>query len=208
MIDPKKPLGTNYVLSESDREKFLLLWGEYAHKLPVPKNDRQAFPDHEEHQAPEVYVARIPPGGISALSVGANTGTGTGTPATSDDVPGSTLCPIYQLITDGGIRLISIGVSYQVYNLSIEPVKAGRWVLISRDKYGKWFITGTVGEEEGEEPSGTGTGTGTGTTFTPGCDGITIYQYACDTGSQHLIETATTYEICIDDMGNVTVNEV
>jgi hypothetical protein len=127
MIDPKKPLGTNYVLSEADREKFLALWQQYSHLLPRPKPDRGHFPDHEEHQSPEVYAAQTPIGGI---------------PARSGVVPGSAECVIYQLVTTNLTEVT--GFFQTVYNLSTEAIDADSFVVLARDKYGNWYITGGI----------------------------------------------------------------
>lgn len=128
MIDPKKPLGTSYVLSESDRDKFARLWLEHAHALPQPKQDRGHFPDHEEHQAPEVYVAKTPPGGIAG-----RTGV----------VPASAECDIYQLIVSD--LTITTGLTQPVYNLATDSIDGDSFVVIARDKYGRWYVTGGTG---------------------------------------------------------------
>lgn len=84
-----------------------------------------------------VYVARTPKSGIPALSEGADTGTGTGTAETSDDVPGSASCSIYRLI---GGRLYRAGFSRTVYNLAPVAVAGGNWVVVVRDLWGDWYI--------------------------------------------------------------------
>lgn len=148
--------------------------------------------DWDEHQAPEVYVARTPYAGISGLTtVGTgthlDTGTGTGTGVTGDDVAGSASCAIYQVV-DG--EFLSIGTSLLVHNYSTEAVEGDKWVLVLRDKFGTWFVNDMepAGINIARTPSagiaalgeGADTGTGSGTHETgddvPGSASCRIYR--------------------------------
>lgn len=93
-------------------------------------------------QAPEVYLAKVPPGGIPALSQSATTGTGTDQPL--DDVAGEVECEIYQLDPETG-EFGRVGeLTYIVHNLAPSAISANRtpWVLVVRDKFGEWFVAG------------------------------------------------------------------
>lgn len=86
--------------------------------------------DHQEHQAPETYIAISPEGGIPALEQDG-----------ADFIPGLAECTIYQLIyVDDIPNLLEVtDFSKTVYNLSTIDIPEGFWLPISRDKYGKWF---------------------------------------------------------------------
>lgn len=94
-------------------------------------------------EAPEIYVAKVPPGGIAGVSLGSMTGTGTGT-EWSDDVFSSAECQVFQLI--GGRPLAVPGLKKRVYNLGTAALSDGQYVPILRDKYGTW-VTPTLGIE-------------------------------------------------------------
>ncbi len=104
-------------------------------------SQRPYYPE-DDSKAPDVYVARIT-SEVSALqdddaTIGTATGTGTGV------IPGSGMADIYRTdIVWGENRLHSIIREQVVYNLSDGVIKVGAWVLISRDKWGVWYITGT-----------------------------------------------------------------
>lgn len=85
------------------------------------------------HQAPEVYIARVPDTGIPGLGEG-DTGTA------SDDAPGSEECDIYKI--DDNDDLVRVGtLSKTVYNLSTKKISE-RWIPVFRDKFGKWLAIG------------------------------------------------------------------
>jgi hypothetical protein len=73
--------------------------------------------------APEVYVARAPGGGV---------------PAADGLAPGSADCDVYRLLGDDPPELEAAGFVRTVYNLA-SAVDAGAFVLVNRDKYGRWF---------------------------------------------------------------------
>ena len=96
---------------------------------------------HEEMQAPDVYVARTPRGGIPASTINFTaTGTGTG----SDLVEGpmaSAECVIYRADTGGMVpAIVSQSFTQRVYNLSDVKVPQFKFVLVKRDKWGTWWV--------------------------------------------------------------------
>lgn len=123
-------------------------------------------PEPETGTAPETYIARAPSGGITGLTqtpdtfVGTGSGdidvpTGTGT-ARMNVVPGFGTCDIYQILTDpnDGVtqELQPCGFSLLVYNLATIPVMPHEWIVITRDKFGSWVITNTLGLQFGVCP--------------------------------------------------------
>lgn len=83
--------------------------------------------DHQEHQAPETYIAVAPVGGIPALA---------------SDVPGEADCVIYQVLYDefdDPILTEITGRTKKVLNLSSIVIPGGFWLPITRDKYGRWL---------------------------------------------------------------------
>lgn len=95
-------------------------------------------------QAPEVYIAKTPAGGIPALS-------GAGT---SGDIPGHALCQIYRIIDNdsGGTAPAAVSLwtadelKKTVYNLSSSTIAGNKWTPVMRDKFGDWLaILGTPG---------------------------------------------------------------
>lgn len=90
--------------------------------------------DHEEHQAPETYIAKTPSEGISAL-VG--------------DVPGYADCDIWRIIGESGTPVLrKLGALFhRVYNIEEVHIEGGIWVPITRDKAGSWLILRCCGGE-------------------------------------------------------------
>lgn len=130
-----------YWLSESDRdflEEVKRWW------FSTPENDRKRpTPVKQRFQTPEVYVAKVPPGGIPALSQAGTTGTGTTEPL--DDVPGYVECQIYALDTTEPSAPTfhhMPDLDRFVYNLSPNAITADStpWVVVQRDKFGDWFV--------------------------------------------------------------------
>lgn len=121
---------------------------------------------HSEEQirfAPDVYVARAPSGGIPGLVDYAGTGSGEAT-------PGSAECDIYRLYDWGPVPgLVKMNtLTKTVWNISPSAVDPLSWVLVIRDKFGRWFTTGI------DFPSGGDTGTGTGTGTDDADCGVTV----------------------------------
>lgn len=106
---------------------------------PTHPMTEQAWQEGEDHQAPEVYVAKVPADGIPALK---------------GNVPGVKLCSIYRVVHDPGSTPSVQGVAdhvEEVYNLSKVKVPTG-FTLVWRDKYGQWFTVHSEGKGgSGEE---------------------------------------------------------
>lgn len=106
--------------------------------------DRSPKYPENDHQAPEVYVALTPPGGIPALmEPGLGTGTGSGNEANFAS------CAIYRLLpVDGNLTAFDLhpvfGLNHDVYNLSETAVAGDSWVLAVRDKFGVWWAVPTA----------------------------------------------------------------
>ena len=138
---------TAYYLTENDVAELreMTAWFRRVRDLfPVTPS-----PTPNLAQSPEVYLAKVPPGGIPALSQGGTTGTGTDQPL--DDTPGSSECEIYQLMTMDSDTAPTFGrvgeLTYRVYNLSPTAINASDtpWVTVHKDKFGEWFVGGTGG---------------------------------------------------------------
>lgn len=130
-----------YVLND---ESYALLREIFrAYKDEIFGSEAEARREEQvDYLPPEVYVAITPGGGIAAYSQGTETGTGTG--ATGDDTPGSAKCKVYRVLGAGPTASMHrVGnLEVLVYNLSRAAVDANTPVLIQRDKFGKWFVSG------------------------------------------------------------------
>lgn len=130
----------------------LALFREMAQDFRARKRGPQLPPSgpYASPQAPDVYLAKVPPGGIPGLEQSGTTGTGTDQPL--DDVPGEVECEIYQLDTSLAVPEFGrVGeLTYIVRNLSPSTVSADRtpWVLVVRDKFGEWYVAGGAGQAE------------------------------------------------------------
>lgn len=109
----------------------------------------------EMYQAPEVYIAKTPPGGIPALSQATATGTGTGTDTT--DTPGYANCDIYRIQLYGDVPELEPvgGLFRRVYNVAGDLVPGNQWIVVVRDKFGSWLVV-APGPEAGSAGTGTG----------------------------------------------------
>lgn len=114
-------------------------------------------PEAEIGTAPETYIARTPLGGIPALTEPTDTdlgtgsdadiGTGTGT-ARVEVLPGYADCDIYQILVDPYDNIPEIqpcGFTITVFNLTSVALASHSWILITRDKFGSWIVTNTLG---------------------------------------------------------------
>lgn len=161
-----------YALNEKDQATLREMMREY-------KGRRQNTPSRtdgdDKFMAPEVYVARVPAGGIPAIDEG-YTGTGTGTGSTLPDSPGSAVCAVYRVVVDaaGTSALIRVfDLNKVVYNMSSHVVSGASWILVTRDKFGYWFAGGAIDLED----DGT---TATGATIV---DHVHVVESIADTGT-------------------------
>lgn len=97
----------------------------------------------------QCYIALVPAAGIPALTYGQGplgTGTGSGTIAGTgtfeQDVPGSALCDLWQIVPDDDsnfYQLVPITTQKErVFNLTTSKITQ-QWVTIVRDKFGSWI---------------------------------------------------------------------
>lgn len=129
-------LSPNFYLTLADRAKFKELWLEHNRQFGQPKRYTPGV-DLDDHQAPEFYVGKTGPDGITAVS-GDTAGTGTVT--------------IHQAVGADDEDLVLtqvVGFDKTVYNIGgvIDPDEL---VQVSRDKYGRWWVItpGTAGSGE------------------------------------------------------------
>jgi hypothetical protein len=100
-------------------------------------NRSKEYPVHTS----EIYIAKVPSGGIPAMEIERGVGT-------NDDVytPGEADCEIYKVDNlKNPPKLIKAGFSRKVYNVSSSSI-ATEFLLVSRDKYGKWVPASVGGE--------------------------------------------------------------
>ena len=136
-----------FVLTEEDRAWLRTLVEDYSSRTG---RARPGGPRSEDADlpAPETYVALTPsPSGLPALSRSGTTGTGSEDAA--DDVPGYAECPLYRISkTSSGARFERVmATPPTVYNLLDAAIPGGRWIVVTRDKFGCWLFTGAFGLE-------------------------------------------------------------
>ncbi len=128
-------------LTDADLALVKELVQAHRDRSDTPRRGDHYSVDHEETFAPETYLARTPTGGIPAL--GENT-TGTGTTDELDDSIGYADCEIYKVVKTGNTsyRLEKLrGRTHKVFNPAPVPIPERQLVLITRDKFGTWFVT-------------------------------------------------------------------
>ena len=94
----------------------------------VNRQSRGVYMDPDDAiQAPEVYIAKTPEGGIPAMEPGTG-----GDP----DAPGSADCTVYRVVNE---ELIAVdGLTRKIYNLSENDIEGNIYITVSRDKFGIW----------------------------------------------------------------------
>lgn len=143
-----------YYLSDKDRQDFLAMRDEWRRRT---NGGGQGFhrKDHTADQTPDVFLARTPAGGIPATDVN-----GTGT--TDDEVFGSATCTIYRLSISGSgtgtaddDNLIEgVDQTRRVFNPSAEEIPADTWIIVSRDKFGVWWVVEVGAGDDGSYEKG------------------------------------------------------
>lgn len=137
------PLPSGYVLSERDAkliQQFLYTYSRqqrYVNAFGRPGDDKL---DHEEMHTTEVYIARSGSGGIPALQSMGSTGIG--------DIPGSALCTVFKTSQSADLTQDVTGYQHTVYNLAETAVPPNTWLIIVRDKYGKWYALQTLTNDD------------------------------------------------------------
>lgn len=98
-------------------------------------------------QTPDLFVVRAPTGGIPALSLGSNTGSGTDYGDHGDDVPGQAVCRVFRVTRSGSTLAVRQVATKEitVVNLSTAAVTEGEWVVVARTKHGEFVVLNTIG---------------------------------------------------------------
>lgn len=160
--------------------------------------------DHQEHQAPEVYVARASSGGIAgSTDPSCVAGSGSGSKSGGDFPLSFGECTVVQVVE--GPELVVRGLKVLVYNLCCEAVPPNALVLIERDKYGVWFtkpcggIVPGSGSGSGSYGSGPGSESGPGSGV-PGSGSVGNNCFTAVVGGTFVdcVLTLQTKTFCID----------
>lgn len=95
----------------------------------------------------DLFAVRAPTGGIPALSLGSNSGSGTDSGDYGDDVPGQAVCRVFKIVRAGAsVSLKRLGTKdVVVCNLSTAAVTEGEWVVVARTKHGEFVALNTIG---------------------------------------------------------------
>lgn len=130
-----------YLLSESDAESIRRLIDTSKRTIQQSRSrPPETHTDHEEQQSSDVYIARTPDEGIPALNEEAGTGTGS-----IVDTVGYAECEIYRVLaptsTTPRLHRVSKHFSQVVYNILTIPIIGGAWILIDKDKFGRWIAS-------------------------------------------------------------------
>lgn len=104
-------------------------WRTYTHR------DTEEHVDHGD-KANDVFVAMVDSGGIPANSQALGTANND---ASAGDQPGSAECDCYSMNSLG--ELVKLGPRLTVYNISPSAISGPSWVLIVKDKWGRWIAT-------------------------------------------------------------------
>lgn len=142
-----------FALTDADRKIVQTLIDEYRARprKSVGGIARDVSLDLEDGLPPEVYVAKVPTGGIPFIGTAAyiipdtdpeqyGTGTGTGEVGTGDR-PQYADCPIYRVLYRYGVpQLEYAGFTKRVHNSLPVTILADTWVIVARDKWGTWWV--------------------------------------------------------------------
>ncbi len=156
-----------------------------------------------DHQAPEVYVALTPLGGIPALlEPGLGTGTGSGNEANSAD------CDIYRLLpVDDALTIFDLHpvfeVTKTVYNLSESSIAGDSWVLAVRDKFGVWWAVPTA--TGGSTAAFTGASYTRGTNQTIGNNSSTLLVWQVSLYDTSSFVSAPSTDIVVPQAGKYSI---
>lgn len=143
---------TLYLLT--DRQVSLLQELLDEHRGRIRNTVGRPHVPREDYGAPDVYIARVPSGGIPALSPVAGTSLA--------DEPGSALCDIYRVLElspaytgTGSLAnrqwyLVKVPTNQRrVFNLTTSSVSGDQWIIVERDKFGAWLVPGGGGSSTG-----------------------------------------------------------
>jgi len=135
-----------YLLTGDDRDRLRQVTNLVRRQSRTTRNREPV--EEEIGQTPDLYVARVPAGGIAAPTV-----VGTGTGVTAEETVYAAYCWIYQLLpnwqtTPAQGTLQSIA-GYTLPVFSLQTVSGDTWVLVERDKFGTWWAVGGPGVSGG-----------------------------------------------------------
>ncbi len=138
-----------YLFSEDDVKALAKLLRD--NEQTVSYTQRRPRHHVEDAKSSDIYVARTPADGIPALVPGLSTGTGSA--AAMEGIPGHAECAVYRIreSTCTGTNascypsIESVEAEKTVWNLSLEDVPGDQWIIIGKDKSGKWQILGGAG---------------------------------------------------------------
>lgn len=131
-------MAKGYLLSESDKRILSALIEREKRKPPRQVGEYNRLTD--DALTPEVYLALTPVGGIPALVEGPGTGS-----VSISDVPGYADCDIHAVEFSPEPTMVDMGFTRQVLNLNTVVVPGDHWILVERDKFGKWYVAESYG---------------------------------------------------------------
>ena len=153
-----------YYLSEQLYQKLLRIvsWFDNQGVGQLRGNADPLAIDHEEHPAPEMYVAKVGIFGLHQMG----------------DDPAVAECTVYRIVPDlsssTGYSLEAVdGLTRQVFNMTGRTLCPGSFIEVRRDKFGSWitetaprkFLAVIVSRTDAVCDSTTGTGTGDDLTY-------------------------------------------
>ncbi len=119
----------------TDEEVSLVQWAINEARRRKLAEDAGEEPDI---QTGDTYIALTPAAGIPALYEASGSGSGS-SPMGTGDTPGSAVCQIYQIV-NGKTQLLPSLLSKTVYNLSPTSIAGFTYIVVSRDKFGRWVV--------------------------------------------------------------------
>jgi hypothetical protein len=149
-----------YALSEHDKAVLARFMEEVRQQFintpSRPAMDR-SWDESDDWIGPEVHVAK-PKIDLPPLTPG------------PPDQPGYGLCDIYRVVRSSADlpELHAVDFDKPVYNVSNTDITSSTWLIVIRDKFGEWYVSGVLGE------AGTGSGTGTGQFIEMGIEDFTF----------------------------------
>lgn len=130
-----------YYLTAEERDRILDYFQKIDSLLANPRPQSSGVDDG--HQAPDVYVAVTPDGGIPGLI----TGIGTGSAAGPGDSISGVECDIYKITGDYPDNVIEPveDTTRLVFNCGTDDVAGNRCCVVLKDKFGSWLVGGVSG---------------------------------------------------------------
>lgn len=121
-------------------KNLIALFRDNRFNIPLKSKFDDSFAGEEDHQAPEVYIARPQTAeGIPGLIRGTDP---------DPDIAGVATCDIYRILLNSMGQAEIVGIlelDREVYNLSEDSIGQD-WIIVHRDKFGYWLT----------QPPGTG----------------------------------------------------